>query len=180
MSMFRFKNKAFTLLELLIVIAIIGILMIALLPVITKGPREARDTARIAAVNDIAVAVEKIVLDGGQYPSQTATDNTDCLDFSAGAGLSIAQSMKKIPTVSKVSSATLCSDTGEQFFYKSLSANGNYFIAVEVELADNANGDSSIADAGAVRGWSDGNAILSAIDKNPVDSAAPYFYVVVK
>jgi len=48
--------KAFTLIELLIVIVIIGILAVALIPRLTGSQASARDTARKASVQQIATA----------------------------------------------------------------------------------------------------------------------------
>lgn len=63
--------KAFTLIELLIVIAIIGILAVAFLPTLLNAPAKGRDTSRIADLQKI----QKVLINGnlqfGKYPIST-------------------------------------------------------------------------------------------------------------
>ena len=67
--MFR-SQKAFTLVELLIVIVIIGILAVALVPRLTGGPQKARDAQRKADLQQLATALEFYADDqGGTYPT---------------------------------------------------------------------------------------------------------------
>jgi len=68
-----FKNtkfkKAFTLVEMLIVVIIIGILMGALLPKLKWAQERARDTARKANLTTISTALEMYFNDNGSYPT---------------------------------------------------------------------------------------------------------------
>lgn len=61
-------RRAFSLIELLIVITIIGILAVVFLPKITEGPARARDAQRVSDVSDIANAVELYNQDNEAYP----------------------------------------------------------------------------------------------------------------
>ena len=61
-------KKAFTLVEMLIVIIIIGILMAALLPRLKGAQERARDTARKANLSQISTALEMYFNDNGTYP----------------------------------------------------------------------------------------------------------------
>ncbi|MFC1599445.1 type II secretion system protein [Patescibacteria group bacterium] len=62
------KRKAFTLIELLIVIAIIGVLAAALYPTIRDALARGRDAAREGDINNIVTAAETYSSDYGQYP----------------------------------------------------------------------------------------------------------------
>jgi len=62
-------KKAFTLVEMLIVVIIIGILMAALLPKLKGAQERARDTARKANLSQISTALEMYYNDNGIYPN---------------------------------------------------------------------------------------------------------------
>lgn len=84
------RKRAFTLIELLIVITIIGILAVALIPRLTGGPGRARDAQRKADLQQIATALEFYANDNaGSYPSAT-TNN--CV-----SGLSLSSYLTNVP-----------------------------------------------------------------------------------
>lgn len=61
-------HKAFTLVEMLIVIVIIGILAAALIPRLTGIQARARDTARLTDIRNIQKALDLYYFDYGKYP----------------------------------------------------------------------------------------------------------------
>ncbi len=69
----RNLKKAFTLVEMLIVVIIIGILMAALLPKLKGAQERARDTARKANLSQLSTALEMYFNDKGIYPGGTCT-----------------------------------------------------------------------------------------------------------
>jgi len=70
------RRRGFTLIELLVVIAIIGILAGLLFPVFVKAREKARQTACVASVHQLAVAMLMYVDDNdGQYCPAQSPDN---------------------------------------------------------------------------------------------------------
>lgn len=63
------KQKAFTLIELLIVIAIIGMLASIILVALNKARSKARDAVRISDAKEIQTALEMYYNNNGQYPA---------------------------------------------------------------------------------------------------------------
>lgn len=66
--------KAFTLVEILIVIAIIGILSVTIFPKVNKALETSRDFARINGLKQIASALEFYKDSHGHYPLREPTD----------------------------------------------------------------------------------------------------------
>lgn len=77
------RNRAFTLIELLIVITIIGILAVALIPRLTGGPARARDAQRMSDLQQIATALEFYADDVGGYPASSACFSSTGVNLSS-------------------------------------------------------------------------------------------------
>jgi prepilin-type N-terminal cleavage/methylation domain-containing protein len=76
------RMRAFTLIELLIVITIIGILAVALVPRITGGPAKARDATRKTDLQQIATALALYADDNaGDYPTLSGCFAVDLSDY---------------------------------------------------------------------------------------------------
>ena len=72
--MFMSRRKAFTLIEMLIVIVIIGILAAALVPRLQDVQYRARDTKRKADFQQLNSALFIYFTDNGNYPAPTNKD----------------------------------------------------------------------------------------------------------
>lgn len=75
----KLSNRGFTLVELMIVIAIIGILAAALFPSLTSYLKRGRDTARSSGVKEISTAIAAYQVDK-QYLPQGTGSNGGCVD----------------------------------------------------------------------------------------------------
>ena len=65
----RREAHAFTLLELMVVIVILGILAVFVVPRITKRPEDARVTKAKVEISQLENALELYYLDNGMYPT---------------------------------------------------------------------------------------------------------------
>jgi type II secretion system protein G len=79
MSPYASRNRAFTLIELLIVITIIGILAVALIPRLTGGPARARDAQRKSDMQQISTALEFYNTDNNSYPDHSTMSPNNCV-----------------------------------------------------------------------------------------------------
>lgn len=173
-------KKGFTLLELLIVIAIIAILSVALLPTITGAPAKARDAARVSAVESIVTVIEKIVLDGGSYPTSVAAG--ECLTNTANtAGAAInAKLPSGLPKGQNDNLITLCSNPKNGYFYKSFSG-GGYMVVVQVEKEENGNHTKLVVgDFTTLKGLTDRASVSAKIGTASTGSPGEHVYIVVQ
>lgn len=82
------NNKAFTLVEMLIVVVIIGILAAALIPRLIGAQSQARDTARVTWVNQIKNGLEVYYNDQWNYPSGLSKPSVELLSWALAWKLS--------------------------------------------------------------------------------------------
>ncbi|NIM05636.1 MAG: prepilin-type N-terminal cleavage/methylation domain-containing protein [Armatimonadetes bacterium] len=68
MDFYSHKNKGFTLVELMVVIAIIAVLAAIIIPVYSRARETARQTTCMGNLHAIAIALKNYLLDEGGYP----------------------------------------------------------------------------------------------------------------
>lgn len=137
-------TRGFTLVELLIVIAIIAILTVAFLPTLRGGTSKARDASKKALVVDISTVFESMINDGKILPKNIVDGTGDCLeDYSKLPGSDIAKELGRVPQTFPVIATDpnhLCvkAGIGTSIYYKRLTPT-SYLLGFELENAANAN-----------------------------------------
>ncbi len=98
------SRSAFTLVELMIVIAIIGVLAASLFPMMSGYMEKSRDTARTAQIREMHTAVQSYYDDTGSYPRTTSTQSSTGIITSTGSewktdlGSLLRQMLPKMPS----------------------------------------------------------------------------------
>lgn len=131
-------GKAFTLIELLIVITIIGILAVALIPRISQGPARARDVSRKADLQNVANALELFYADNNAYPGVVGTP--ECLSSTSTAGLALVSYLQGgVMPDDSGGDPSPCTTTTGGYSYNPVSAT-SFILAADLEI-NTATGD---------------------------------------
>lgn len=132
-------RKGFTLVELMIVIAIIGILAAVLYPSLMGYLERTRDTNRQQAMNQVGTALGTYFADMNAYPSPTGT--TKCLDDIKGAlegtGKAV-QYLKTLPKDPKAASNKI-ENCASGYAYFNLKDTSAYMVGAKMEVVTNGN-----------------------------------------
>lgn len=87
MHVAQVTKRGFTIIELLVAIAIIGILATIMVISYTSIQQRARDSTRDSDITQLKVAIEKYHADNSQYPSVCTGDDTECAASSLASAL---------------------------------------------------------------------------------------------
>ncbi|GEM_PF-874372 len=179
------REKGFTLVELLIVIAIIAILTVAFLPGALKAPAKARDAQRQKAVYDISAALESYIAEhNGTIPASDATNCFLSTNIAAGNFNPLPVDPRPQGTGSCVAAVAA---NNNKYFYRATAT--FYVIAALVEVRGSGNtcaaylaANSTAANcAGAATVGLSDTATLAALNASigtsTPDAETPYFAV---
>ena len=145
-------NKGFTLIELMIVIAIIWVLAVTIVPKLTWAQARARDAGRMADLKSVSAALETYNNDEGQYPQHPAAAAANwCLSAANGTlndtDLAAMLKWKKSPVDQQNKrTASPCTTPGS-YWYITLTnwwtAQWGYALTANLENYKKANYDST-------------------------------------
>ena len=142
-------KKAFTLIELMIVVVILWVLMSTILPRLTWAQARGRDSARIADISNISAALQTYYDDNWMYPGaeecMTATWDT------VAAAISTYLQNNKVPQDQQVTANSYLCEKGSEdlrwrYYYAPIQKDGlenNAFVlCADVETYQKANTDA--------------------------------------
>ena len=160
--MVKTNNKGFTLVELMIVIAIIGVLAAALFPMMRGYLEKSRDTARISHLGQLRTVVQSYLQDIGATPQLgSGTSWPYCAGDSAQAGNDIAANLNggKVPVDPVAGRVSLpCGNllaAGNKGLYgyatgTTAASNLAFFIVAHVEASASATTGSTVFETGTI------------------------------
>ncbi len=129
--------------EILIVIAIIGILSVSLVPNLSGAPAKARDLAKKKAVSNTHAAIEAHRLEKGQLPvfnADTDAAGTCLNDAAVDADVLAVVLDSEVPSANTLADAGDCVDG--DLVYPMYTVDGNNFtVSIEVESKGSATND---------------------------------------
>jgi type II secretion system protein G len=127
--MFKKTNKGFTLIELMVTIAIIGILSSIVMISVQSAKQQSKDAKRVSDINSIKLALNLFYNDKGYYPANLTT---------SGAKFLVPNYMSVIPK----------DPTGTDYFYVGLTTGSfgsscdvstRFHLAAKLDVVTNAN-----------------------------------------
>ena len=132
-------KKGFTMVEILIVIAIIGLLSVSLIPNLSGAPAKARDVAKKKVVTQTIAAIESYRINNGVLPvfNQATDANGTCLNQAPDAIVSEVFETS-IPKANSFDSNADCLDGSD--IYPMYTSDGQTFtVSISVESKSNGN-----------------------------------------
>ena len=117
----KLTPRGFTLVELMIVIAIIGILAAALFPSLTAYLARGRDTSRASGLKEISTAVAAYQVDQTKMPATSNGSGPGVADCASGTVLN--KQLPKFP-VDPIATRTASCNTAGRYGYGTGAING--------------------------------------------------------
>lgn len=178
------NTKGFTLIELMIVIAIIGVLAVALVPQLTGAQARSRDTARVADIGNISTVLSTYFSDQWAYPKNPAEwgdADWKCVSGSGGTVMDdLADMMEggKAPVDPQAKNKAQPCDTERSYGYSVLSRRSvdqaAFLITANVETHQRANFNASSLSWTTYESVSDA---IAPIDRAVVSDASDQIYL---
>ena len=135
----KLSPKGFTLVELMIVIAIIGILAAALFPSLTSYLARGRDTSRAAGLKEISTGVAAFNVDSSTFPASSNGASASAADCaSSGALVKYIPKFPKDPT----NSVANCGTAGN-YGYGTGSLSGTTTVLLSAVFENTSGGNTS-------------------------------------
>ena len=145
----KLTTRGFTLVELMIVIAIIGILATALFPSMTAYLKRSRDAARVSGTKDISTAAGAFFTDRERYPDSEPA--TGCAGNSTATGFSTVYLPKGIPVDNTSTNDNGCGANGRYGYGSGNNSTGNvpqFFLTSQFENVNGGNTGSILGYTG--------------------------------
>ena len=106
----KLTPRGFTLVELMIVIAIIGILAAALFPSLTSYLARGRDTSRVSAIKEISTGIAAFNVDKSTFPG--GTNNAGAGAFECVSSGNLSSYVPKLPVDPTATRTANCNTAG--------------------------------------------------------------------
>jgi general secretion pathway protein G len=158
------KYKWFTLVEMLIVIVIIGILAAALIPRLTGAQDQARDTARLADLNQIGTALAVYNADNNGYPINAATVASGATNALSGMAPTYIKSIPTDPKSTQAVTIGASAATNGNYAYLVIATGNNFVLGANTDVLKKGNINKTNTEAADIVA----STTLSAVQANIV------------
>jgi len=142
-------KKGFTLIELMIVIAIISVLAVTLVPQLTGAQARSRDAGRVSSLKNITAVLETYYSDEGQFPEKPLAGGAAANGCFSDANGKVNDDLSELlkwgtspvdpQATNKVGDCNTVASFGYKVLAKSGITNASYILVANVETYKKAN-----------------------------------------